>query len=75
MDRPRLKAVRILPRGALFGLDHVTDPYTAHLHSPGPYKAPQLPVNPLSNPIQTQRAQYPLIKEYVLNYIGLHIMI
>ena len=23
----------------------------------------------------TQRAQYPLIKEYGLNYIGLHIMI
>ena len=25
--------------------------------------------------LRTQRAQYPLIKEYGLNYIGLHIMI
>ena len=27
------------------------------------------------NPRATQRAQYPLIKEYGLNYIGLHIII
>ena len=26
-------------------------------------------------PLSPQRAQYPLIKEYGLNYIGLHIMI
>ena len=25
--------------------------------------------------VRTQRAQYPLIKEYGLNYIGLHIMV
>ena len=30
---------------------------------------------PLKAKPTTQRAQYPLIKEYGLNYIGLHIMI
>ena len=29
----------------------------------------------LEAPVSTQRAQYPLIKEYGINNIGLHIMI